>query len=132
MKVRSEKESLFGRIIRPLAIGTAVGIVACVVILLVMAAMMASGVFPSRAVTLLALVAGGVGALIGGFVTARLSRERGLLYGAGSGLLLFLLTLAAGLFLSPEGEMGLWLVKLAIMVIGGALGGLIGVNIKRR
>ena len=100
--------------------------------LLLMAGLMAAGLFPSRAVTLLALAAAGLGALVGGFVAARVSRERGLLFGAGSGLFLFLLTLTAGLFLSPAGEMSLWLVKLAVTVVAGAVGGLLAVNIRRR
>lgn len=132
MKARSGKESVWEKIVRPLTVGTAVGVAACVVALLLMAGLMAAGTFPSRAVTLLALAAAGLGALVGGFVAARISRERGLLFGAGSGLFLFLLTLAAGLFLSPAGEMGLWLVKLAVTVVAGAVGGLLAVNTRRR
>lgn len=132
MKAHSEKHFSFGNVLRPLAIGAAVGIVVCVLVLLAMAALMASGLFPSPLVTPLALIAAAIGALAAGFTAARLSRERGLLYGAGSGLLLFLLTAVAGFAMLPDAG-GTWLaVKAALTVGAGALGGVIGVNIKRR
>lgn len=132
MKAHSENGSLVRRILRPLAIGTAVGIAVCVLVLLVMAALMAAGVFPAKAVTPLALAAAGIGAFIGGFTAACVSRERGLLYGAGTGLVLFLLTAAAGFALLPDAGNTLLLAKAALMIGVGALGGILGVNGKRR
>ncbi len=132
MKTRSEKGSLGWRIFRPLAIGVAVGAAACVLALLLMAALMASGVFPVKAVSPLALIAASIGAFAGGFAAARVSRERGLLYGAGIGGLLFLLTAAAGFAVLPDQASTLLLAKAALMIGIGALGGILGINGKRR
>lgn len=132
MKAHSENGSLLVRLIRPIAIGAGIGAVVCTLILVVMAAVMASVNVPARAVTPMALAAATAGAVAGGWTAARLSRERGLLYGAGSGLLLFLLVMAAGFTLMPEASGTMLLVKLALMVGGGALGGVLGVNMKRR
>jgi putative membrane protein (TIGR04086 family) len=132
MKAHSENGSLLQRLLRPVAIGTVVGALVCVLILMIMAAVMVSGVIPAKAVTPMAFVAAALGAFAGGFVAARLSRERGLLYGAATGFLLFLLTTAAGFALLPETGGTLLLLKLALMVGGGALGGILGVNLKRR
>ena len=132
MKTYHENGSLTRRILRSVAIGTVVGVVASVVVLLIMAAIMAAGVFPSRAVMPLAIGAAVFGALIGGLVAARVAGEKGLLYGAGSGLLLFLLTSAAGLSLFEDaGGMHLAL-KAALMLVAGAIGGIVGVNMRRR
>ena len=97
-----------------------------------MAAVMAAVSVPTGAVTPMALVAAAAGALVGGLAAARLSRERGLLYGAGSGVLLFLLIMAAGFTLVPEVSGSMLAFKLALMVGCGALGGILGVNMKRR
>ena len=132
MKTQYENGSLAHRILRSVAIGTAVGAVVSVITLLIMAAVMAAGVFPSRAVTPLAIGAAVLGALIGGLVAARLSGGKGLLYGAGVGLMLFLLTAAAGFSLFEDAGGNGMLLKAALMLVGGSLGGIVGVNWRRR
>ena len=106
--------------------------VLCLLILLVMAAVMAGGTIPAWAVSPMAIGAAAVSSLAGGWVASRLSRERGLLYGAATGLLLFLLTVAAGFTLLQGLRDSVLLVKLAMMVVAGAVGGILGVNSRRR
>ena len=132
MKINHENGSMTRRILRSVAIGAAVGAVATVVVLLIMAAGMAAGVFPSRAVKLLAIAAAVFGALVGGLVSARVAGEKGLLYGVGGALLLFLLTAAAGFSLFTDAD-GIHLaLKAVLMVVAGAVGGIVGVNLRRR
>lgn len=120
------------RMLVPMLIGAGVGVLVCTVILLIMAAVMTAVIVPAAVVTPLALAAAALGAFAGGLVAARLSRERGLLYGAGSGLLLFLLVTAAGFALLPETRGALLPLKAALLIGGGALGGVLGVNLRRR
>ena len=132
MKVNHESGSLTRQILRSVAIGAAVGAVATVVVLSIMAAGMAAGVFPSRAVKLLAIAAAVFGALIGGLISARMAGEKGLLYGLGAALLLFALTALVGFSLFAEAR-GLHLaLKAVLMSVAGAVGGIIGVNLRRR
>lgn len=119
-------------ILRPLGVGTGVGVIVCAVILLIAAAVMTTGVLPAPAVTAVALAAAAIGAFVGGFVTARLSRERGLLYGAGVGLLLFLLITIVGFVTLQELRGTMMLLKVALTICFGAFGGVLGVNVKKR
>ncbi len=120
------------KILRPLWMGLGIGVMACVVILLIAAAVMTTGILPASAVTPIALAAVAIGAFASGFATARLSHERGLLYGAGVGLLLFLLITVAGMLSSQELRGSMMLLKAALTIGFGALGGVLGVNVKTR
>ena len=91
MKAKSHNEdsAILKRIARPIVIGACVGAISCLLVLLVMAAVMAAQNIPKAAVTPMAIVAAAFGSFIGGIVSAKISGEKGLLYGAGAGLLLY-------------------------------------------
>ncbi len=68
-----------------------------------------------------------------GYVTARLLKQRGLIFGMVSGLLLFLLFFLSGLVLSQNACVASEVtVRLLTMVISGGLGGLLAVSRKSR
>lgn len=124
--------STAARILRPLGMGLGVGVIVCAVILLIAAAIMTTGILPASIVTPVALAAAAIGAFASGFVAARLSRERGLLYGAGVGLLLFLLITVVGMVTSQELRGTMMLLKAALTIGLGAFGGVLGVNVKTK
>lgn len=132
MRSHNEKRLPVGHWVRPLAVGMAVGLVVCVLFLAVFALVMALGMVPSRVATPFALAAATLGSLFGGFAAARLARVRGLLYGAGCGALLFLLLTAVGFAFFPDASPTLLPLKAVLTVVAGALGGVWGVNAKRR
>lgn len=69
-----------------------------------------------------------ISAFVAGFVTAKIAKQRGLLCGSISGLLLFLLFLIAGIAMS-QGHSGVDAVmRMILMVLSGGIGGLISVN----
>ncbi len=120
------------RRVRPLLVGAAVAAVTGIVLLLGLAALMAALALPQTASVPLALAVIALASGIGGFVTARLTRERGLWYGAGQGLLFFVVLAVVGIAASADvfGVGMLW--RLALAVGLGALGGVLGVNLRRR
>lgn len=120
------------KILGPLAVGTGLGVAVCAIILLIAAAIMTTGVLPGTAVTPVALAAVAIGAFIGGLAAARWSRERGLLYGAGVGLLLFLLITIVGIAVMQELSGTMVMLKAVLTIGAGALGGVLGVNVKNR
>ena len=132
MKAKSHNEdsAILKRIARPIVIGACVGAISCLLVLL--AAVMAAQNIPKAAVTPMAIVAAAFGSFIGGIVSARISGEKGLLYGAGAGLLLYVVVIIAGFAVLQDVWGTTILVKLAVMVASGAVGGIIGVNMKRR
>lgn len=128
MNSHDKTPGVLGQWLRPLLVGTAVGIIGCVAMLLLSAALVKSVDVPRAAITPLAIVAAAVGAFLAGLTAAAIARRRGLLVGALCGLLLFLLILLAG-FTRFGGVSGTTsLIKLAVLLVAGGLGGVLGVN----
>jgi putative membrane protein (TIGR04086 family) len=117
------------RFARPVLAGTAVGILTCAVLMLVLAGLLAAKDIPQGAITPLAVSAAALGSVLGGFVAAKMAKERGWLLGLVCGLLLYLAVLLAGGFslLRHAGDMG-WLVRLAALPGSAMLGGILGVR----
>lgn len=131
MSTRKEQTSIAARIIRPIVGGFVVGVVLCLVLLLIAATVMATFQVPQAAVTPIAIAILAVAAFGGGFTASCIARERGLLYGACCGLLLFLVVLVAGLGIEQAASGALPALKLALALGCGAIGGIVGVNRKR-
>lgn len=132
MNIRRENSSVVARIVRPVAVGGGVGVLSCVVLLLIAATVMASCGLPQATVTPIAVVILAISTFLGGFTASRITRERGLLYGLGCGALLFLITAVSGLGVEGAVRGTMLFLKLAVSLGCGAIGGVIGVNVKRR
>lgn len=132
MKPHDRTQSFFGRWLRPLLVGAAVGILCCILLLMLMAAAVQTVDVPRGAAVPLAIAAAAVAAFAAGLTAALLAKQRGLLLGAVSGLVLFLLILLAGFIRFTAVDAGTALLKLAVLVVTGALGGVLGVNRRRR
>ena len=113
---KEDSSAMVKRFLRPVIIGAVVGALCCTLLLAVMAA----------------IVAAAAGAFFGGFAAARIAREKGLLIGGACGLLLFILVALAGFAFLKEIRGAYILVKLAVMLVLSALGGVIGVNLRKR
>jgi len=72
------------------------------------------------------------GAFAAGLAAALTAGQRGLVIGALCGLLLFIIILLAGLFRSSGIDLGYTAVKCAVLTVAGAVGGVLGVNRRRR
>ncbi len=129
---KEDSSAMVKRFLRPVIIGAVVGALCCTLLLAVMAAIVASQDIPKAAITPMAIVAAAAGAFFGGFAAARIAREKGLLIGGACGLLLFILVALAGFAFLKEIRGAYILVKLAVMLVLSALGGVIGVNLRKR
>ena len=112
--------------------GTGIGGVLCILFLLLMAAVMTALDMPASAVTPLAITAGAAGALFGGAVAGWLGKMQGWLSGALTGALLFVLVAIAGSAFSLESGWSHQLLKAVIFLLCGAVGGVVGVNLRHR
>ena len=128
MKPNENTRPVFARVVRPLLVGLCVGVIVCTLLLLLAAALVGAVDVPRQAVMPLAYGAAAVAAFTAGLVTARLSGKNGLLMGAACGLLLYLLVLAAGFVRTTGVDIGLSVLKLAILTVAGGVGGVLGVN----
>ena len=81
-----------GRSMKSIILGTAIGGIVCMLCLVLFAILFViSKGIPQTMVQPLILVACAVGAFIGGYITVRILRTKGLLFGILSGLLLFVI-----------------------------------------
>lgn len=118
--------------LRPLLIGVAVGIVCCTLLLLVMAAVVNAVDVPRAATVPMAVTAAALGAFAAGLTAALIARRHGLIIGAVSGALLWLVILIAGFIQYAGVDGGYALLKAAVLIVMGGLGGVLGVNRRRR
>ncbi len=132
MKARKEDTAMVLKILRPVLWGTVFGALICLLLLFVMAAILTANNVPQAAVTPMAIVAAAIGAFLGGLIAARIAREKGLLIGALTGLLLFVIMAIAGFIFVQDVRGSYAILKAAIFLACGAVGGIVGVNLQRR
>lgn len=132
MNTQSTTRTVLQQWVRPLLVGLCVGVLCCTLLLLLAALAIQSVEIPRAAVTPLATVAAGIGAFAGGLAAALAAGRRGLVMGALCGILLFVIVLLAGLARATGIDPGYAAIKLAVLTVAGAIGGVLGVNRKRR
>ena len=87
-----------------------------------------TGTMPSSIIQILPIVAASIGTFIASYITLRIYKSKGLLYGSLSGLLMFFLFTIIGFIISRDHFTIITLIKLVSMVFMGAFGGIVGVN----
>ena len=118
-----------GRSVKSIVLGTAIGGVVCILCLVLFALLFViSKRIPQTMIQPLILVACAVGAFIGGYITVRIIRTKGLLFGILSGLLLFAIVCLVSVIAIRTPFSTYALIKGIIMMLMGAIGGIIGVN----
>lgn len=133
MRSRKDEPVWLKRWVRPLGVGVAGGILACVLSLLAMAGLLLTQDLPQTGVTPLALVALVTGSFVGGLLAARTAGQNGWLMGLATGGALFLLLMIAGGFaLLRDMQAAHTWVKLAVMLGASAVGGIVGINLRRK
>lgn len=125
-----QDDSVFYIKLRPIMIGVSAGAIVCAVLLALFAVLISSNDIPQVAINPMAIAASVLGALAAGFVTARLCKGRGMMYGAAAGLTLFTIILLISV-LACQPTFGLvMLLRLIMLPIAGAIGGVAGMNVK--
>lgn len=132
MKTHDRSQPFFSLWIRPVLVGGAIGVLCCTLLLLLMALIVQTVDVPRGAAMPLAIAAAAVGAFAAGLTAALISRRKGLVLGAASGLVLFLAILMAGFARYTAVDGGTAMLKLLVLMAAGGLGGVLGVNRRRR
>ena len=114
------------------AIGTGVGMISASVLIFLMAAALTVGDVPAMLISPVTVFFLAFGSFFGGFASAKLCGEKGFVCGALSGILFFIIVWIFGAFLENSGFGTVAIIKFVMMVVAGALGGIIGVNYIRR
>jgi len=121
--------------VRFAAVGFARGLLAAVVFTLItfalFACLLAYTALTENAVPVIATAVQAAGALISGYCTAKKTGSRGFLSGLAAGVLYVLILWVIAFFASDAYSMGAHFFKmLAFSAFGGAVGGVLGVNLK--
>ncbi len=132
MNAQRNNPSFFDKMLRPILVGIGVGLLICFGGLMLSAALIESVDIPNSMVFPLAMAAAGIGAFVAGLVAALLARQHGLLFGAICGLTLFLLILFAGFTRYAGVDGNRILIKLTVLVVTGSVGGILGVNCRKK
>ena len=132
MRAHDRTPSFFRRWLRPVLVGVAVGLIGCIGLLMLMALIVQSVDVPRAAILPLAIVAAAIGAFLAGLTAAAVAGQKGLLLGAACGLVLWLLILLAGVARYEGVSGGNALIKLAAFLLAGGIGGVLGVNMRKR
>ena len=127
-----KEKTVFNKTMRSLLIGTASGVVSCIVLLFSFASVMVLRDIPQTIVAVFSVVAVALGSLIGAFVAAKMMKQNGMLIGICCGLILYGIIILANLSIGSV-SMGMpALLKLALIAIASAIGGVMGVNSKKK
>ncbi len=115
--------------VKAVVVGSVCGAALCAVLLALCAlAFVSSENLPHGFLPPFILAVSVLSAGFAGFVTARISRRRGLIFGVFSGLLLFLLFLVSGLIACQGIVTGESELRLLVMALAGGVGGFLAVN----
>lgn len=119
--------------VRPYLFGVFSAAALNIIILALSSFILASSKIFSEEVVLGVIIAADViSAFIGGYIAARINKEKGMVCGAVVGGILFIAVLAGGLISGCEEVTFRTAISLGVLLIFGALGGIKGVNRKAR
>lgn len=119
--------------VKAILVGNLVGTIVCVILLMISSILFVqSKHIPQSILTPLTVVISGIGAFIGSYITVRISKINGMLYGMASGFILFVILFIASLIIAREPLTMMTAIKAILLVLVGAIAGIIGVNKKRR
>lgn len=120
------------RFSRAVALSVGAGALVTFFMLCAFALLMSVRDLPHSAVSPMSILAVAAGTILAGYCCARILRERGLLWGLCCGTVFFLLAFFCELMLlgQPVGILALY--KFIIYAASGMIGGVLGVNYKRK
>ena len=119
------------RLIRSDLLGSLCGVLVCVVLMCIFAAVLLSAGLPGAQLTDYAMLAiAACGALTGGFLAAKFNKGAGLVAGACTAAVMFLLMTAAGV-VRGESVSTLSALRFAALMAGGIPGGILGIREKK-
>ncbi len=124
----NDKSSGLRYLLRPVILGGIVGFAVILIMFVIMALILSTGIFSLEASTLLASVSVAIGSFFAGLISAKKSGKNGLLTGAITGSFLFLIFTVISLLVFKSSPTAATLVRLILFVIGSSIGGIIGVG----
>ena len=121
------------KVLKSAVIGSFVGVGLCIVLLILSAlALTKSSGIPHLAVSPLVMIIAGVGAFGGGYISAGIAKQNGMLCGIMCGFIMFIILFIAGLVAARTTLTMATVVRFILMLLAGAVGGIVGVNKRQK
>ncbi len=119
--------------IKALIFGTIAGCLCLTVLLCIgSAALLILGTLPHAYLSIISIMLCSVSTFISGFVSASITKQKGIVLGSSAALIIFVIVLLAGFIWGDGNFTYLTIIKLVLFLILGALGGIKAVNKKDR
>ncbi|MBQ6877744.1 MAG: TIGR04086 family membrane protein [Oscillospiraceae bacterium] len=125
-------QKFFKKFILSTVFGTGIGILSSAILIFLMAAALTVGNIPVLLISPITVIFLAFGGFFAGFSSAKLSGEKGLLCGFVSGILFFAVAWICGAVFEKAGFGTSAAIKALMIIISGSLGGILGVNYKRK
>lgn len=116
--------------IKPVAIASCAALAVSLIILAICAAVLVNFDADPSLILTLSIAAQGLGSFAGALIGAKIMKHSGLIIGAVTGAVLFMIFTLAGMITGAAVSI-ISLIRLAVLIISGALGGVVGVNVHR-
>ena len=131
-RVASGERTGLGAVAKPVLLSVVLGVMVCIGVLMLLSFVLSVRSVPHSLINPLAVFAISVGALVAGFCCAKLLRQGGLAYGALCGAVFSLVIMIASFGVTDNGFGLTAIFKITFMMICAMLGGVFGVNTRRR
>ncbi len=118
--------------LKPILISIVTGLAVCFFFMLLFAFILSSGSMSTDLSLIFSMAASGFGALTAGLLCAKLFAQKGMLYGAAAGLAMYLVISLVGAAVTGTGFTAVSGIRLAIILLCAAIGGVMGVNIRKK
>lgn len=116
-----------------LGVGTVAAIIVNTVLLLLFAVIITYRNIPMSYIQTIAFVCSGISVFTGGYITSKEFKNRGIVWGLITGGIFFVLSYSAGILSSGNHQkFSIVFLNLLICILAGAVGGIMGVNTKKR
>jgi len=130
--MRSNELTAMQKTVRSIAIGVSGGVATTIILLIILSAVLSFNSVPQSFINPMSIAAITIGSFISGYICAKLKKEKGMFYGLICGCVIFIIILIASLTISYSGIGALIWIKLAMIILSSMLGGVLGVNSRKK
>lgn len=122
-------EKINKKLIKGVFFGAVIGsLIIMILMILCSIVILQTGMLPDGILEYVILAFIGIGSLIAGYIAARIYRKNGLIIGAITGFVIFLILFISGVSQISDGIGIMTLLKFAVTLLPSVLGGILGVN----
>ena len=130
--VAETKQTNIHGFVVPVLSGILGAFIASILLLALFSLLMSVRDMPNGVITPFACVSISFGAALGGFVATKLFQSHGLIIGMVTGFLFFVILYLVGIVMQQAELNGMFLLKVVLSIIFGAVGGIAGVNVRSK